>query len=116
MNILVRDDPRRQEVVTTKRRRQVKLVGEVLFNLLAIAFGVLGLAVLIHHITTPELRNQPLDTTLDPFLGHTATFVFFAAFCLFIVVSALFFLRKSIRLLRNKAYLELEEPPFSDYR
>ena len=102
--------------MTTKRRRQVKLVGEVLFNLLAIGFGVVGLVVLIHHATTPILRDQPLDTTLDPLIGHTAALIFYGAFCLLIVVLALIFMRKSIRLLRNRAYLESEEPPFSDYR
>ena len=80
--------------MTNKRRRQVKLIGEVLFNLLVIAFGTLGLVLLIHNMSTPELRAKPLDTTLEPFIGHTATFIFFAAFCLLIVVSALLFMRQ----------------------
>jgi hypothetical protein len=111
----VRDDHRGQELVTTKRRRQVKLVGEILFNLLAIAFGVVGIVVLIHHATTPELRNVPFDNTLDPLVGHTAALIFYGAFCLLIVVLALIYMRKSIRLLRNKAYLEAEDvPPYYD--
>ena len=112
----MRDDPQGQEFVTNKRRRQVKLVGEVLFNLLAIAFGALGLVLLIHNMTTPELRAKPFDTTLEPYIGHTATFIFFAAFCLVIILSALLFMRRSLRLLRDQDYLEAEDPPFADFR
>ncbi|MBI1256828.1 MAG: hypothetical protein GC204_05110 [Chloroflexi bacterium] len=101
--------------MTNKRRRQVKLIGEVLFNLLAIAFGALGLVLLIHDMTTPELRTKPFDNTLEPIIGHTATFIVFAVFCLFIIVSALLFMRRSIRLLRDNDYLETENPPFVDF-
>ncbi len=92
--------------MTIKRRRQIKLIGEVLFNLLAIGFGALGIVVLIRHMITPELRNVPFDSTLDPLIGHLPMLIFYLGFCVLIVVSCLFFLRKSIRLLRDNAYLE----------
>ena len=98
--------------MTTKRRRQVKLIGEVLFNLLAIGFGALGVVVLSYHMISPEMHAKPFDSTLEPIIGHTATFIFFLAFCLFIIISALIFMRKSIRLLRNNAYLEAEDMPY----
>ncbi|MEO8393060.1 MAG: hypothetical protein ABI700_08700 [Chloroflexota bacterium] len=111
----MRDDHWGQEVVTTRRRRQIKLIGEVLFNLLAIGFGALGVVVLIHHIITPELRNVPFDSTLDPLIGHLPSLIFYLGFCLIVVVSCLFFLRKSIHLLRDDAYLEAEYiPPYYD--
>ena len=101
--------------MTRRRQRQVKLVGEVLFNLLVIGFGLLGIVILIHHMIRPELRNVPFDSTLDPLIGHIPTLIFFMAFCGTVVVSCLFFMRKSIRLLRDDAYLEAEDiPPYYD--
>jgi hypothetical protein len=112
VTILVRDKHRGQQVVTTKRRRQVKLIGEVLFNLLAIGFGALGVVVLIYHMVAPDMRAKPFDTTLEPIIGHTATFIFFLLFCLAIIASCLIFIRRSIRLLRDNAYLEAEETSY----
>ena len=98
------------------RQRQVRLRYDLILNLAAIGFGVVGLAFVAYSYFTPGLRDKPFDTSLEQVLGHTGTFIFFLVFSLLMILAGIFFARKTIRLMRDKAYLEYEEPPLNPYR
>jgi hypothetical protein len=114
--ILVRDDKQGQELVSQKRRRQIRLIYDLLLNIATFLFGLAGLAFLAYSYLTPGLRDKPFDTSLEGVIGHAGTFIFFLIFSLIILLAGVFFGLKTLRLMRNKAYIEAEEPPFADYR
>ena len=114
--ILVRHDRRGQEFVSEKRRRQIRLVYDLVLNIAVLLFGVVGLVYVGYHYFTPALRNQPFESMFENMVGHTGTLIIYLAFSLLMLLAGVFFSLKTIRLMHNKAYLEAEEPPFADYR
>ena len=100
------------------RQRQVRLRYDLILNLAAIGFGVVGLAFVAYSYFTPELRDKPFDTSLEGVVGHSGTFLLLSGLqSVFMLVAGMFFAWQApIRLMRNKAYLEGEEPPLNPYR
>ena len=99
-----------------KRRRQMRLIYDLLLNVATILFGLAGLAFLAYSYFTPGLRDKPIDSSLEGAIGHTGTLIVFLVFSLIMLLAGVFFGLKTLRLMRNKSYLEAEEPPFEDYR
>ena len=114
--ILVREDHRGQEFVSTKRKRLFSLLYSLLWDAAAFLFGLVGLVWLGYTYLTPSLRDKPFDTSLEKSIGHTGTLIVLALFSLGMLLMGAYFARKPLRLMRNKAYLEYEEPPFNPYR
>ena len=99
----------RTAFVSEKRRRQIRLIYDLVLDLGAMAFGIVGVVWLGYTYVTPSLRDQPFDTSLEKYLGHTGTFLFFLAFSLAMIAVGAYFARRTILLLRDKT--DLEAPP-----
>jgi len=89
---------------------------DLILDLAAALFGLVGLVYLARAYFTPELRDQPFDTSLEKAIGHTGTFLVFLAFSVLMLLVGLYFARKTVRLMRNRAYLEADESPFNPNR
>ena len=57
------------------RQRHMRLMYDLVLNLAAIGFGVVGLAYVGYRYFTPELRDQPFETSLEGAVGHSGTFI-----------------------------------------
>ncbi|HVU13801.1 MAG TPA: hypothetical protein VHD90_21135 [Phototrophicaceae bacterium] len=85
----------------TQRQRRLRLIFDLIVDLGAAAFGLIGLIWLGYTYVAPGLRDKPFDTSLEGILGHTGTFIFLVIFSLAILIVGLFFAHKTILLLRN---------------
>ncbi len=112
--ILVRGTHRGQQIVDI-RRRQLKLVIEVVLGLATFLLFGAAFVVTIYVEVNPGAGSPSLDLPLESNIGHGGALVFMLDACAIFTIGGLLSALGAVRSLRSKRYLVERQPSYEDF-